>query len=188
LTIAVILVLAVMWIAVLTPPVLRARNQQHRADSVGEFRYRLGLLGHTNSLRRHHGARAAARASAREVTHGPVRGPVGVAGAGVSMTDAQRRRRDVLLGLVGVAGLTFLIALATRSMAFIGLQLFVDAALAGYVYLLLQYKQRGTGQRAPSVRFLSEAYRPEPVGYYDSYSDVGVAASRLVPAGQRAAR
>jgi len=44
LTIAVILVLGVLWVAVLVPPILRARGQQGRSDSVGDFTYRLSTL------------------------------------------------------------------------------------------------------------------------------------------------
>lgn len=52
------------------------------------------------------------------------------------MTAAQRRRRDVLLGL-GVAAIgTLLLALVSGMVALWLLHLLVDAALAGYVALL----------------------------------------------------
>ena len=75
----------------------------------------------------------------------PILGPMRVA-PGV-MTPAQRRRRDVLLVLVGIVAVTFLAAVVTRSTMFIALQLLADAALAGYVYLLVQHKQRAQASR-----------------------------------------
>jgi hypothetical protein len=48
-------------------------------------------------------------------------------------------------------------------MAFIALQIVADLALAGYVYLLVQYKQRAQGQRT-TVRYLGSTYA-EPVSY-----------------------
>ncbi len=77
------------------------------------------------------------------------------------MTPAQRRRRDVLLMLAGVVVLTFLGAVITRSTMIIALQLLADAALAGYVYLLVQHKQRAQVTRAP--RPLPD--RPAPPRY-----------------------
>ena len=52
LTIAVILVLGVLWVAVLVPPILRARGQQSRSDSVGDFTYKLSTLGRANGSHR----------------------------------------------------------------------------------------------------------------------------------------
>lgn len=149
-TIAVILVLGILWIAVLVPPILRARGQQSRNDSVGDFHYKLSSLGRAN------GHRTSSLRSAR-----PIFVPTGK-GAG-SMSATQRRRRDVLLVLGGLVALTFLLAIVTRSMAFIALQIVADLALAGYVYLLVQYKQRAQGQRT-TVRYLGSTYA-EPVSY-----------------------
>ena len=58
-------VLALAWIVVLVPPVLRARNDSKvRSDSIGDFQNRLGVLGRSHSARQ---ARRAAR-SARQVS------------------------------------------------------------------------------------------------------------------------
>jgi hypothetical protein len=65
------------------------------------------------------------------------------------MTPAQKRRRDVLVGLLAAAGLTFVLAVFTGMIAVWLLHLLADALLGGYVYLLLQMKQRGSvGTRA----------------------------------------
>jgi hypothetical protein len=81
------------------------------------------------------------------------------------MSPAQRRRRDVLLVLAGFAGLTFLAAVATRSTPMIGMQLLADAALVGYVYLLIQHKQRtqaARGMRPLPDRPSVPVYTPYP--------------------------
>jgi hypothetical protein len=135
LTVVLIAVLGLAWIAFLAPTILRARNNQGRADSVGDFHHRLRALGRTNGTQR-----KGPRPHRAQPIHGPVRGTV-------AMSPAQRRRRDVLLVLAALVGITFVLAVVTRSTPFIALQLLADAALAGYVYLLVQHKQRAQAQR-----------------------------------------
>jgi hypothetical protein len=80
------------------------------------------------------------------------------------MSETQRRRRDVLLGLVGGVGLTALMALFAGSMMFWVLNLLADALLGGYVYLLLQLKAknaRAAGERRP-VPAPRQAIEPQP--------------------------
>ena len=101
------------------------------------------------------------------------------------MSAQQKRRRDVLFVLLGLVAFTFFLAVLTRSMPFIALQLVADVALAGYVYLLLQYKQRAQEQRS-KVRYLGAAYR-EPAPYMNgrygsASSDVERAPPRPPPA------
>ena len=153
-TIAVILVLGILWIAVLVPPILRARGQQNRSDSVGDFHYKLSSLGRANGHRTRP-VRTSAVSPIFVPTHN----------AGGSMSAQQRRRRDVLFVLMGLVAFTFLLAVVTRSVPFIALQLLADAALGGYVYLLIQYKQRSQEQRS-KVRYFG-GYR-EPAPYYVS--------------------
>jgi len=162
LTIAVILVLAVLWIAVLVPPILRARGQQSRSDSVGDFHHKLSSLGRANG----HRTRPSRASSTR-----PIFVPQGAGPATMSAT--QKRRRDVLFVLLGVVAATFLLAVLTRSMPFVALQVLADVVLLGYVYLLIQYKNRTHEQRS-KVRYLGAAYR-EPTPYLNA---------RYVPASQ----
>ena len=177
-TIAVILVLGILWIAVLVPPILRARGQQSGNDSVGDFHHKLRSLGQAN------GHRTRPR---RTTAASPIFVPTHT---GMStMSAQQKRRRDVLFVLLGLAAFTFFLAVLMRSMAFIALQLVADAALAGYVYLLVQYKNRAHGQRT-KVRYLGPAYRePTPYanGRYASASRDG-GTPRLVPLRQTASR
>ena len=175
-TIAVILVLGILWVAVLVPPILRARGQQSRTDSVGDFHHKLRSLGQANG----HRSRPR-RTNASSAIFVPTTTGLG------SMSAQQKRRRDVLFVLLGLVAFTFFLAVLTRSMAFIALQVVADVALAGYVYLLLQYKQRAQGQRS-KVRYLGGAYRePAPYtnGRYGSAAGDS-SAPRLVPLRQTA--
>ena len=161
----------------LVPPILRARGQQSRSDSVNDFRYKLSSLGRANGSHRTRATRSPAPK--------PIFVPRGTGPA--TMSPAQKRRRDVLLVLLGIAAGTLFLAVLTRSMAFVALQLLADVALGGYVYLLIQYKNRAQEQRA-GVRYLGSAYR-EPAPYLDPHYAPAARESngpRLVPLRQTA--
>ena len=176
-TIAVILVLGVLWVAVLVPPIMRARGQQSRSDSVGDFTYKLSTLGRANGS---HRTRPSRTSSSR-----PIFVPTGAGPATMSAT--QKRRRDVLFALLGVVAATLFLAALTRSTAFIALQLLADIAFAGYVYLLIQYKQRTQEQRS-KVRYLGTAYGRTAPSMNPQYAPAARASSgpRLVPLRQTA--
>jgi hypothetical protein len=152
-TIAIIGILVLAWVAFLAPTLLRARNNQVRADSVGDFHHRLRALGRTNGHRWHPRTRSTSR---------PIHGPVSSAPA--AMTPAQRRRRDVLLVLVALVVVTLIAAIVLRSTPVIALQLFADIVFGAYVYLLVEHKRRT--QRRRVARPLAGAPRPEPRALY----------------------
>ena len=201
-TIAVILILGILWVAVLVPPIMRARGQQgHGGSGIGDFTHRLASVGRTLG----HRDRRSPVAGTPRPLYAPT-GPAanyGASGGMVAggMSAQQKRRRDVLLVLGGAAGFTLLLALFTRSKLFIALFLLAAAALGGYVYLLLQYKQRAQ-ERTTKVRYLGAEYRndvpsyatPSVSAYGGSYAssladDAGASAStRIVPLRQTAAR
>jgi hypothetical protein len=180
-TIVLIAVLGLAWIAFLAPTILRARNNQVRADSVGDFHHRLRALGRTNGTQ---------RKNPRPRRAQPILGPVQHRGA--PMSPAQKRRRDVLLVLTGLVAVTFLVAVLQRSLPFIALQLLADVALAGYVFLLVQFKQRSQAQR--SIQPVPGAPRvPGPYAPYPAYQfaeidlrDAERSGPRLVPLRQSA--
>lgn len=177
-TIAVILVLGILWVAVLVPPILRARGQQNHSDSVGDFNYKLNTLGRANGSHRMRPSRTSSQS--------PIFAPMDAGPA--TMSAAQKRRRDVLVVLLGVVAATFFLAVLTRSTMFFALQILADIALGGYVYLLIQHKQRAQEQRS-KVRFLSSAYR-EPTPYFNAqYASApreSASVPRLVPLRQTA--
>ena len=63
------------------------------------------------------------------------------------MTPAQRRRRDVLVGLLAFAGIMLLMGLMSGSMIVWIIQLLADLMIVAYVYMLLQLKARNTSRR-----------------------------------------
>jgi hypothetical protein len=178
LTIAIIGFLVLAWAAFLVPTLWRSRNNQGRSDSVGDFHHRLRALGGTNGHRKQRSPR----------TQPAIFGPMSAGTSGMSPT--QRRRRDVLLVLAGLVVVTFLAAVVTRSMAVILVQLLADAALAGYVYLLIQYKQRAQhrGVRPLPGTPTAGNYAPYPTYALPDVDLRGVtrAQPRLVPLRQTA--
>ena len=181
-TVVLILIIILAWVAFLGPSILRARNRQGRSDSVGDFHHRLNQLGRTNGRHRDHPKRPPAMSFQR-----PMFGPTP---SGRPMTPIQRRRRDVLLVLAGLAGVTLLAALVTRSVPMFLLNLLADAALVAYVYMLVQVKQRAREQRV-KVRYLSSAYQPISPYLVDGPEHAGTSRSngpRLVPLRQTASR
>jgi hypothetical protein len=181
LTVVLVLIIVLAWIAFLGPTILRARNRQGRADSVGDFRHRLTQLGHTNGRHRDHQSRTPYASYQR---------PMFAPSTARPMSPVQRRRRDVLLVLAGLAAVTFVAAIALRSAPAFLLNLLADAALVAYAYMLVQIKQR-VSERRVKVRFLGGAERARPTYFLEDVDDrVGRApgAPRLVPLRQTASR
>jgi Flp pilus assembly protein TadB len=181
LTVFVILVIGLAWVAFLGPTILRARNRQSRSDSVGDFHHRLTQLGRTNGRHRDHGLKSNGLSPQR-----PLFAP---SASRRPMSAVQKRRRDILLVLAGVAGFTLLLAVAARSTPLVLLNLLADAALVAYVYMLVQMRQHVREQRG-KVRFLGSAYR-SPAPYLLDGDHLGSSESsgpRLVPLRQTASR
>jgi hypothetical protein len=145
LTITVLLILAVLWAAVLVPPVLRARSENRRGDRIGPLR--LGahvrspslaafvpppLLGGRSGPDRSAGR---SRASLPHRADGPPRAPA-------EITPTQKRRRDVMLVLVGGVVLSLVLAAFTGTAFLWALHLLADVLLGAYVLLLVRIRQR----------------------------------------------
>ena len=181
-TVVIVFIIALAWVAFLGPTILRARNRQGRVDSVGDFRHRLAQLGHTNGRHRDHPSRPPHASFQR-----PMFAPLA---STRPMSPMQRRRRDVFVVLAAAVAVTLLAALAMRSAPVFLLNLLADAALAAYVYVLVQMKQR-VNERRVKVRFLGSAHRERPAYQRDGADQLGPIAStgpRLVPLRQTASR
>jgi Flp pilus assembly protein TadB len=183
LTVLVIVVIGLAWVAFLGPTIMRARNRQGRTDSVGDFSHRLTQLGRTNGR---HSDRRHDRASSLSLQR-PLFAPSRSMGR---MSPVQKRRRDVLFVLVVAVVVTIVVALVARSTPFYLLNLLADAALVAYVFLLIQIRHQAHEQRT-KVRFLGSAYqRPAPY-LLDGQDHFGSSESngpRLVPLRQTASR
>jgi hypothetical protein len=151
--IVVILVLAILWAAVLIPPILRARNEGGGGSSIGA-----GLTDFINTVSSAFGHQRASDPDlpGMQPLVGPV-GPVGNAmgpmrGQGAT-SPAQRRRRTILVGLLVAVGITLVMAaFSGGNVVFLGLQGATDVLLGAYIYLLLQLKTRQATRRAPQLR------------------------------------
>jgi hypothetical protein len=126
LTLVVLVILAALWAIVLLPPLLRSRTDRIN-DPIGDFNYRLDVLGRTNGAVRVDAVRIPARRS------------------------AAKRRRDVLRVLLLAVGVSGLLALATN-MAVLWV-VFVVASFALVAYGgLLAWARSVQNDRAAKVR------------------------------------
>ena len=179
-------VLALAWIVVLVPPVLRARNDSKvRGDSIGDFQNRLGVLG-----RNHPGRRRAAR-TARNLANGPgvavprraVRAPARTATAppmrAVRATVARpltgpveplrtraaersaRRRREVVTVLFTATILSAAVAASLGGTLWWGLQIATDLVFMTYVAGMVWFRNVAA-DRMRTVRYLPPV-RPRAV-------------------------
>ncbi|MGQ0617352.1 MAG: hypothetical protein ACT4PW_10245 [Acidimicrobiia bacterium] len=159
-TVLVLVILALIWVAVLLPPYLQHRSESRPADSISSFQHQLSVL-EQRAITVNPALRARRHAPGREVVplRGVVTAPGRPSGAPIGRADARRRRRDVFFTLAAAAGLTFVLALVQGGPVW-KLHLACDALLAVYVYLLAQAQQR-TLERSTKVRYLPSARRAD---------------------------
>jgi hypothetical protein len=155
-TIVVLFILAAMWAAVLLPPWLRNRTENRPADSIVSFRRQLSVLERTTP-----GTTVAA-----PVTRIGALPPAPSPGAGVmpvlSLREAQKRRRDILFGLLAAMGGSLLIGLLPGLRVMLGLHLLLDVLFVAYLALLVQARKAAV-ERDMKVRYLpGSAGVPEP--------------------------
>jgi hypothetical protein len=137
LTLVVLIILAVLWAVVLLPPMLRSRAER-ASDSIGDFNYRLDVLGRTNGALRTAGAKPRVSRGYR----------------------AAKRRRDVLRTMLAAVGGFGLLALATH--ATIVWALFIVAAVAFAAFCALWAWARSVQmERAVKVRSMRRQPAPD---------------------------
>ncbi len=161
----VLVVLAMVWAAVLIPPMLRARAEASPADSIGSFRRQLNTLRRTAPP-----AVPAANSLGLPRYPSPVPVPTYQMARSYSPSpDASRRartlrrRRDVLLALLAAMGLTFVLAFVPGFGMLWGAHFVLDLAFLGYVGLLVRMRNLAA-EREMKLRFLpGPAVQAEPV-------------------------
>lgn len=134
-----VMCLAVVWAAFLLPHALRRFRDGRPGSSVHSFRQQLSTL-----------ERATPGHSLRLSHTGPV--PV-VKSVPPARKSALRRRREVLMGLLGATAVTFLAMVAMGGLATY-LFLLSAAALGAYCYALVQIRRRRQ-ERELKVRVLA---------------------------------
>lgn len=147
----VLLVLAAIWAAVLLPPYLQKRRATHPSSSVVDFHNQLAVLQRTGRP-----------LNDTVIRSSPAAGVYAPRPAAPRMhhNDVMRRRRDVFTTLSAAAVLTFFLALLMGGNVWL-LHLLVDAALLGYVALLMQVQQqrRAPVRRSADVRYLAPRHQ-----------------------------
>lgn len=138
----VLLILAVVWAAVLLPPLVRNRRDGRPDNSVVSFRAQLSTL------------ERATPGTTLRVGDPEVEVDRMVAAVPKGPSNAQKqRRREVLMGLAGATAFTFVLFLVVGG-AFVTLLFLASASgLAAYVYALRQIHLRSM-ERAAKVRTL----------------------------------
>jgi hypothetical protein len=169
LTFVVLLVLAVLWAAVLLPPLLRARTGRS-SDSIVDFNHRIGVLSRTGSFSRRSARRATTFNAPPPISQPSMSAlPAMPPMPGRTMSGAYRlnasqrsakRRRDVTLGL-GVAAVVMLgFAVLTGTGALWFLQIFCDLLFVAYLALVVYFRSLHY-DRSETVRYLQPRRTPE---------------------------
>ena len=148
----VLLVLAVIWAAVLVPPMWRNRAEGRPADSIKQFHRHLRVLNGTEP----HGYSRALTAQAGSPV---ITAPMAYRGSTIRSTELRRRRsierrRNILFGLTGAALFTLFLALLSVPMM-LPLHLLADVLLGGYVALLANMK-KSASDREMKLRYLPQ--------------------------------
>ena len=152
----VLIILAAVWAVVLVPPFLRNRRDARPDNSVVSFRAQLSTL-----------ERATPGTSLRSMAHASSMSPRSAPMMPMFMnrSDAKRRRREILVGLLGMTGFMFLLLVAFGGTVITLLFLVAATALGTYVFALRQLQMRST-ERVAKVRTLGPRTMPAPVLAY----------------------
>ena len=147
----VLLLLAVIWAAVLIPPMVRARAESRPSGSITDFRRQLRVLARTTPT-------SSYSASLSYAAPVAVRRP-----APRRRTTSVKRRRDILVGLlVAMAGSLLFGVLPPLRVLWL-VHVVLDVLFVAYVALLV-YMRNLAAERDMKVRFLPTAAprSPEP--------------------------
>jgi type IV secretory pathway VirB3-like protein len=154
LAIPIILILAVLWVAFFTWPLVQRRLAGGGRGSLGSLSHRANPLG---QFGRRSAAPVVSPIASRSIPASPFAASK-PAPAGLPMSPmAQKRRRDAFM-VLGVAVIAFaLLAVVTANLIVIGLSVVASIAFVAYVVALVQIRRRSE-ERAAKVHYL-----PQPV-------------------------
>jgi hypothetical protein len=165
----VLLILAVIWAAVLIPPMLRGRAERRPADSITNFHQQLAVLRRAGPRSNRPPSWPPPRAGVPQrhvsVVDPPMARPVEhpafrTARSAVTRRNARRRRRDILMALLVAAATTFVLgAIPALRMLWL-VHAAADVLLISYVALLVRQRNLAA-ERDLKVRHLPTARRYE---------------------------
>ena len=161
----VILILAIVWALFLIPQALRARAEHSPADSIGAFRRQLSVLERTapagpSRPEARLAPYAAAGPAPRARPVAPRMAPAERDALALSRSEARKRRRDILVGLLALMGTTLVLGLIPAFRVLLGLNLVLDVLFVAYVAMLIRARN-AAAERELKVRFLPTS-SPEP--------------------------
>jgi hypothetical protein len=156
----ILFILAVVW-AIVIGSWLRSRHETRGVNSISTFSKHLSVLERTSPARVGPGPSADRRPQGRPepifpaASYSPTR-------ASMSLVDARRRRKNVLIALAGVAVAT-LVLIPFMGSTMVLLHVVADVLLVGYIGLLIR-TQRLAAERRVKVHYLPtmSASAPEP--------------------------
>jgi hypothetical protein len=169
-TTVLLLGIAIAWIVILVPPMVRGRSPRTRKSSGVDFQTALGKLDASRNRSASVTPLRGAPSLPNTVRPGhSLAGPPSLieslTAVPESADEARRRRRDVIVVLAGFATFTLLLAIVIGSV-FVVAHLLFDLALLGYVMAVAQ-RQRLADERLEKVTPLRPARRPAPAVSHD---------------------
>jgi hypothetical protein len=162
-TLLVLFILAVIWLAVLLPPWLQNRGASRSADSITTFRHQLSVLERrAGSVAPHRVAAGSPNVRQMYAYGTPLRPGVGAPSPRASVApppavrmsaaDAHRRRRDIFNTLAGAALITLVLAVFIGGPVWVLLGI-VTAVFASYA-LMMKRVEHQVADRASKLRYL----------------------------------
>jgi hypothetical protein len=145
-SLVVLLILAVVWAVFLVPQVVRARAERTPADSIGAFRNQLSVLERTTPgmpLRPSPGMPVRPSASLYR--------PVNTSMA--SRAQAQKRRRDIVFGLLAAMAGSLVFGLVPSLRFMLAVHVLIDLLFVAYIGMLVRARNVAT-EREMKVRYL----------------------------------
>lgn len=159
----ILLIVGAAWMAVLLPPLVRAKLNGSPANSVSNFRRQLYSLENSGGRR----SQAQLRGMARPLAPTPLRG--GSAGRLINVTGSlvrpegvrhhrlgmaasphqalRQRRQNLVVGLAGLVAASLFLAFTTGSTMMVYLFTLSLLALIGYCYVLVQLRLKRDNER-----------------------------------------
>ena len=156
----ILFILAVVW-AIVIGSWVRSRHETRGVNSISTFAKHLSVLERTSPARIGPGANADRRPQGRPEPIFPAASYV-PARAAMSLPDARRRRKNVLVALAGAVVAT-LVLIPFMGSTMVLLNVVADVLLVGYVGLLIR-TQRRAAERRVKVHYLPTmtTSTPEP--------------------------
>jgi len=156
-----LVVLAVFWVVVLVPPLLRARAEHVSRDSIRDFSFKIGALGHANAPYRPAPFRTnRSRAAAPlPVNVRPAARPASAYGPSAAASERSALRRRQVFSVLGISAVVTLMLAISRTPGAWLMFAVATGLLVAYVGLVA-YMRPSSSARVPIDRLAQVRYLP----------------------------